>query len=272
MSASPDIPNKFARWRDVRSFRRALLASVIFTAGLWWIKILEDVMGRPLNSLGVLPGQWTGLIGVVTAPLIHGSYSHLLANSPPLLILGTLSLYTYPKASRWAIPMIWILSGLGTWLIGRHSSHIGVSGLTHGLMFFVLVLGILRWEPRSIATALVAFLLYGGMVTTIFPREEGVSFEYHLAGAVAGVLAAILWRRRDPLPARKKYSWELEEELPSGPHSSSARNSSRRVRKRCRCCGNGNLAMTGANATRRSCRFAPRLLITMRIPAPRPPP
>ena len=213
MNASPDIPNKFARWRDVRAFRRALLASAIFTAGLWWIRILEDVMGRHLGSLGVLPGQWIGLIGVVTAPLIHASYAHLIANSPPLLILGTLSLYTYPRASRWAIPTIWILSGLGTWLIGRHhSSHIGASGLAHGLMFFVLVLGILRWEPRSIATALVAFLLYGGMVTTIFPREEGVSFEYHFAGAAAGVLAAILWRRRDPLPARKKYSWELEEE------------------------------------------------------------
>jgi hypothetical protein len=59
----------------------------------------------------------------------------------------------------------------------------------------------------------VAFLLYGGMATTIFPREEGTSFEYHFAGAVAGVLAAILWRRRDPVPVRKKYSWELEEEL-----------------------------------------------------------
>ncbi|MEO8137132.1 MAG: rhomboid family intramembrane serine protease, partial [Betaproteobacteria bacterium] len=130
---------------------------------------------------------------------------------------GTLSLYTYPKASRMAIPMIWILSGLGTWLIGRHTNHIGASGLAHGLMFFVLVLGIVRWEPRSIATALVAFLLYGGMVTTIFPREEGVSFEYHLAGAVAGVLAALLWRRRDPLPPRKKYSWELEDEVAEPP-------------------------------------------------------
>jgi membrane associated rhomboid family serine protease len=212
MSASPDIPNKFARWRDVRALRRAVVASVVFTATLWWIKILEDVLGHPLSSLGVLPGQWIGLIGVFTAPLIHGSYSHLLANSPPLLILGTLSLYTYRKASRLAIPLIWVLSGLGTWFIGRPSSHIGASGLAHGLMFFVFTLGILRWEPRSIATALVAFLLYGGMVTTIFPRETGTSFEYHFAGAMAGVLAAILWRRRDPLPVRKKYSWELEEE------------------------------------------------------------
>lgn len=213
MSASPDIPNKFTRWREARAFRRAVLASVIFIAGLWWIRILEDVMGQTLDSLGVLPGQWIGLIGVITAPLIHSSYPHLLTNSAPLLVLGTLALFTYPRASRLAIPTIWILSGLGTWFIGRQSMHIGASGLAHGLMFFVFVLGILRWEPRSIATALVAFLLYGGMVTTIFPREAGVSFEYHLAGAVAGVLAAISWRGRDPLPARKKYSWEQEEEL-----------------------------------------------------------
>jgi membrane associated rhomboid family serine protease len=213
MSATPDTPNKFARWRDARAFRRAVFASVIFVLGLWWIRFLEDATGHSLSSLGVLPGQWVGLIGVLTAPLIHGSYAHLITNSGPLLILGTLSLYAYPKASRLAIPTIWILSGLGTWLIGRHSSHIGASGVAHGLMFFLFVLGILRWEPRSIAMALVAFLLYGGMVTTIFPREEGVSFEYHLAGALAGVLAAVLWRRRDPLPARKKYSWEVEEEL-----------------------------------------------------------
>lgn len=213
MSASPDIPNKFARLRDVRALRRALLFSVIFTAGLWWIKFLEFVVGHPLRSLGVLPGEWTGLIGVITAPLIHSNYAHLIANTSALLVLGTLCLYSYPKASRLAIPTIWILSGLGTWLIGRPSSHIGASGLAHGLMFFVFVLGILRWEPRSIATALVAFLLYGGMVMGVLPREEGVSFEYHFAGAAAGILAAVLWRRRDPLPPRKKYSWEVEEEL-----------------------------------------------------------
>ena len=213
MSATPDIPNTFARWRDARAFRRAVLGSTVFVLGLWWIRFLEDFTGHALSSLGVLPGQWIGLIGVVTAPLIHGSYAHLLTNTAPLLILGTLSLYAYPKASRPAIPAIWILSGLVTWLIGRHSSHIGASGVAHGLMFFLFVLGLLRWEPRSIATALVAFLLYGGMVTTIFPREEGVSFEYHFAGALAGVLAAVLWRRRDPMPARKKYSWEVEEEL-----------------------------------------------------------
>ena len=169
--------------RDARAFRRAFLVAGGFVALLWWVKAVEWMFERSLGALGVHPRDPWGLVGVLTAPLVHGSWQHLVSNSLPLLVLGTLALYAYPKASRRALPVIWILSGLGTWLIGRESSHIGASGLGHGLMFFLFTLGVLRWEPRSIA------------------------------GAVAGLLAALLWRRLDPAPPRRKYSWEIEEEL-----------------------------------------------------------
>jgi membrane associated rhomboid family serine protease len=201
------------RMRDARAFRRALLAAAGFTALLWWIKIVETMVGRSLDAFGVVPRDPLGLIGVLTAPLIHGSWTHLLGNTLPMLVLGTLALYAYPLASRRALPLIWLLSGLGTWLIGRESVHIGASGIAHGLMFFLFVLGVLRWEPRSIAVALVTFLLYGGMLITVLPHEAGVSWEYHLSGAIAGTLAALLWRKRDPHPPRRKYSWEVEEEM-----------------------------------------------------------
>ncbi len=55
---------------------------------------------------------------------------------------------------------------------------------------------------------MIAFLLYGGMTMTIFPREEGISFEYHFFGALAGVIAAIIWRDSDPKPMVKRYEWE----------------------------------------------------------------
>jgi membrane associated rhomboid family serine protease len=207
------IPDRHTRLRDARAFRRAALAAGGFVMLLWWVHLVAWYAGRSLLKFGVYPQDPVGLIGVLTAPLIHGSWSHLVSNTLPMLVLGTLALYAYPRASRLGLPLIWILSGLGTWLIGRESSHIGASGLGHGLMFFLFVLGVLRWEPRSIAVALVTFLLYGGMLLTVLPREPGVSWEYHLSGALAGVLAAVLWRRRDPLPPRKKYSWEIEEEL-----------------------------------------------------------
>ena len=100
------------------------------------------------------------------------------------------------------------------WLFGGSNSvHLGASGLTHGLMFLLFVLGLLRRDRAAIAAGMLAFAFYGGMLMTILPREAGVSWESHLGGALAGVIAAFLFRRSDPLPPRQKYSWEIEEEL-----------------------------------------------------------
>ena len=91
--------------------------------------------------------------------------------------------------------------------------HLGASGLTHGLMFLVFTLGLLRRDRPAIAAAMIAFFLYGGMLLTVLPQEPGVSWQSHLGGALAGIVAAFLFRRRDPLPPRKRYSWEFEDEL-----------------------------------------------------------
>ena len=107
-------------------------------------------------------------------------------------------MYGYPNATRHAVPLIWIVSGLGVWLLGRESFHIGISGLTHGLMFFVIMIGLIRRDALSIALALTVFLLFGGMARGMIPGEPSVSYEYHLFGAIAGVIAAIMLNRLDP--------------------------------------------------------------------------
>ena len=155
-----------------------------------------------------------GLLGLLTAPLLHGSVEHILANTTGILLLGTLAGTTYPKATLRALPLLWLGSGLGAWLLGDPDSHhLGVSGVTHGLMFLVFTLGLLRRDRAAIAAGMIAFLFFGGMLMTILPHEAGVSWQSHLGGAVGGVVAAFLFRRSDPLPVRAKYSWEIEEEL-----------------------------------------------------------
>lgn len=208
---APADPIAQAR-QDRRRFVTALLASAAFITLLWWIKMFEIGLDRPLSGLGVRPGSLFGLIGIVTAPLLHGSVGHLLNNTLPLLVLGTLVLALYPRAAKPAIALIWIGSGVGIWLFGRDSVHLGASGVNHGLMFFLFTLGLLRRDRAGIAALMISFLLYGGMLLTVFPGDPQISWEAHMFGAVFGVVAALLLRKRDPMPARKKYSWDYEEE------------------------------------------------------------
>lgn len=204
---------------DRARFVRALLASAGFVAVLWWIKLLEVWLGD-FSALALRPGEAAGLVGILTAPLLHGSVAHLAANSLPMLVLGWLALSVYPKATLRALPLIWLLSGVAVWLVGRPPAHIGASGLTHGLMFFVFLLGLLRRDRPAIAAGMIAFFLYGGMLLTVLPREQGVSWEYHLFGALAGMLAAVRWRALDPAPPRRRYSWEDEDaQAGDGPPS-----------------------------------------------------
>lgn len=209
-----DVPLDPAAQRKLDRARllRALGASLAFVLLLTVMFAAQQALDW--RAFAVLPHSASGLLGVFTAPLLHGSPEHLGANAVSLLLLGTLAGAVYPRATLRALPLLWLGSGLGAWLLGEAGSrHLGASGLGHGLLFLVFVLGLLRRDRASIAAAMIALFLYGGMLLTVLPRELGVSWQSHLGGAMAGVLAAWLFRRRDPQPPRRRYSWEIEEEL-----------------------------------------------------------
>lgn len=196
--------------RETKRLRRAFALAAGFAGLLWVVELAEAVAGLDLHDFGVFPGTIAGLRGILLAPLLHGSFAHLFANTAPILVLGTLLFYGYPKASRILLPAVYLGSGLGVWLFARPAWHLGASGLTFGMMFFVFTVGILRWDRRAIAFALVAFLLYGGMIWGIFPTAPSISFEYHLFGAAVGMLSAFLLKGSDPPLPERRYSWEDE--------------------------------------------------------------
>lgn len=196
--------------QDTQRLRRAFMLAAAFVALLWLVKLIEIVFDLDLSRYGLYPRRLPQLTGILTAPLIHGSLSHLFANSLPLIVLGTALLYGYPRSARIVFPAIYVGAGLGVWLFAREAWHIGASGLSFGMMFFVFTVGALRWDTRAIVLSLIVFFLYGSMIWGVLPGDPRVSFESHLSGAVCGVLLAVLLRHRDPPPPEKHYSWEGE--------------------------------------------------------------
>jgi len=198
--------------QDRAQLKRAFSIVATFTVLLWLIKIIETVSGASLYRYGIYPGQLSGLTGILWAPLIHSSFTHLFTNTAPLLILGTALLYAYPRSAKIAIPVIYLGTGLGVWLFARHTYHIGASGLTFGFMFFVFTIGAIRWDRRAIALSMIVFFLYGSMIWGIFPNDSGISYETHLFATLLGIIMAILLRDHDPYLPEKEYSWEQDDD------------------------------------------------------------
>ncbi len=169
------------------------------------------VLGQDPEPFGIRPRQWVGLPGIVFAPLVHDGFAHIIANSPPLLVLGTAMLFLYPNSALRVLPAVYLGTGIAVWLFGRDSVHFGASGLVYGLVSYVFVAGLLRRDRRAIAASLVVCFMYGSLVWGVLPTPFGVSWETHLAAALIGVALAIALRRLD-VPPRKRYVWEGEED------------------------------------------------------------
>ncbi len=193
------------------TLRQCIHLAGIFALLLWVVKAFESAFGVSLSGLGVYPQDAGGLFGILTAPLVHSSWQHLMSNTLPILLLGSMLIYGYPKSSWRVVVIVWLASGLGVWFFARPSFHIGASGLTHGMFFFLFMAGIIRRDKKSSVLLMVASFMYGTMLWTIFPLEPGISFEYHFFGALSGTACAILFRHSDPKPVVKKYPWEVQD-------------------------------------------------------------
>ena len=200
------------------SLTRSVIIAITMVAVMCLLELLDRGLQLELFRYGVYPRSLSELPHILSAPLVHGSWYHLLSNSFTLLVLLTTLLTAYPRSALAALALIYIGSGVGVWLFARESFHYGASGLNHGMMFYIFASGILRRDRLSIALSMIVFFLYGSMIWSIFPQEPGISYESHFFGAATGVLGAFLFSRRDPLPEKKHYDWEGEAEGDDGDY------------------------------------------------------
>jgi membrane associated rhomboid family serine protease len=199
--------------RAASNFRLSLKAALVALGFCWVVLIFDMAFGLGLHRFGLRPGSYPGMIGIITAPLLHAGAEHLLSNTMPLVVSLTAMFYLYPNSSVRAIPLIWIGSGVIAWIIGRPTVHIGASGLVYGLLAYVFIGGILRRDIRSVSVSLLVGFLYGSMIWGVLPIRPYMSWELHLSGAIMGAILAIVFRNWDQAPI-KRYDWEEDDSVP----------------------------------------------------------
>jgi len=165
--------------------------SSLLVASLFVVEGVDQLTMLHLDHLGIVPRTLIGLRGIVFSPLLHANFAHLVANAIPLWILLSLLFADRHYEPGGTLAMIWLVSGVGTWLIGRGQSvHVGASSLIYGLVTYLIVAGFLMRSWRAALIAMGVLLFYGGLFYGALPQAGPISWEGHLCGALTGFWAA----------------------------------------------------------------------------------
>lgn len=193
-------------------FKRRMQWPLAFVILLWLIHLIRIIFHLDLGNWGIYPLHVEGLKGIITAPLIHADFKHLLSNSIPLLSMLAIMVLFYPTVALRSFMMIYILTGISVWLFGRDVFHIGASGVVYGLVAFVFWSGVFRRSLKSIILALIIVILYTPMFAGILPNQDGVSWESHLLGAIMGVFTSFYYKKELEVDEMEKQNHIIDED------------------------------------------------------------
>jgi membrane associated rhomboid family serine protease len=196
--AAPNDTRAESAKSNAEGFLSRLIPIFALVAICWAVFAVNNLMlHAQLNQYGIIPRRINSLPGIVFAPFLHGSYKHLVANSIPLLILGT-GLCVRSKGEFIIVTFCGILfGGALTWLFARHAAHIGASGLVFCYFGYLSSLAYFRRNVGTLLLSVICIFAYGGIVRGILPTSAAVSWEGHLAGLLTGIATAWLIARVD---------------------------------------------------------------------------
>lgn len=176
---------------------------VLLVAGmvvLMWVSEIVDLLPVDLDMLGIEPRSVEGLTGIPLAPFLHLGFGHLIGNTVPFLVLGTVIALSGLRRVLIVTAIVIVVGGLGTWLVGHEGSvHIGASGVVFGYAAYLIARGLFDRRLHYLLIGLVVAFSYGLPLLFGLLPAPGISWQGHLFGAVGGVVAArTLARRRTP--------------------------------------------------------------------------
>lgn len=175
----------------------AISTAIGYLVLIWTVFLVNEfIFGGALNNFGVRPRETSTLWGILTAPLLHSDYGHIVANSlPGALFAGLIAMSS--KRLFWQVTLLITVVGGGlTWLVGGvNTVHIGASGLIYGWLAFLVVRGFVNRRVMQIILGVILASMYSGLIWGVLPTQMAVSWQMHLFGGLAGIWAAVMFKR-----------------------------------------------------------------------------
>jgi membrane associated rhomboid family serine protease len=184
------VPERYAAQVD------GLRALGALVAVMWAVELVNALDKYRLDRDGIVPRNLSHLDGIVFAPFLHESFSHLLGNTVPFVILG-LAIALAGASRLLLVTLIAALaSGLGVWLTSPSGTvTVGASGVVFGYATYLISRGLFDRRIGELLLGIVVLLLFGGALISDLIPHTGISWEAHLFGGVGGVIAAAVLAR-----------------------------------------------------------------------------
>jgi membrane associated rhomboid family serine protease len=175
----------------------ALLAGIVLV--MWLVEVINTLDSNRLDNDGIYSRNFDHLWGIFTAPFIHGSFQHLIDNTIPLVFMGVIIALQGAKRLALVTLFVIVIGGLGTWLVSpSHDVTFGASGLVFGYATYLLARGFFDRSVRELLIGLIVGVVWGAALVASVVPQAGISWQGHVCGAVAGVIAASVLRRERP--------------------------------------------------------------------------
>jgi membrane associated rhomboid family serine protease len=177
---------------------------------MWVIEVINTIDSNGLDSDGIVARSFSHIWGILTSPFIHASFQHLIDNTIPFVFMGLI--IALRGAARLALvtAIVIVIGGLGTWLIApANTDTIGASGVVFGYATYLFARGLFNRNLVEVLVGIVVGVVWGGALLSSIVPQNGVSWQAHVCGGIAGVIAAALLARpkaesvapKHPVPA-----------------------------------------------------------------------
>lgn len=177
--------------------RNALFVMSGALALIWILQIVDYTEHYQLvASYGIRPRDVASLPHILTAPLLHFSWTHIEGNSGPLFIFGFLAAYRGLAKFAGVTVVVVVTSGLAAWFLeAPNSLGAGASGVVFGYFGYIIVRGLFDRHAIDVLIGAVMALCFAYQFSVLLP-QQGIGWQAHAGGLVGGIASGWIFRDR----------------------------------------------------------------------------